>query len=114
MPRIKTLPLALLCACNGMGDPIEGLELLSDHVVQVHVKDALPAEVPGTWGSEVPAGDSAVDWDRFLGVVAGLSEPVDLIIEREAGEARVADILAARRLLMNRIDGPEGPDRKQC
>ena len=83
----------------GMGDPVDALRLLADHVVQVHAKDATPTETPGTWGGEVPLGTGAVDWDRFLDVVATLDPLVDVVIEREAGEAREPDILAARRRL---------------
>ena len=83
----------------GMGDPVEALELLSDHVVQVHAKDANPTATPGTWGSEVPLGTGAVDWNRFLEAVENLGRPVDMVIEREAGEARETDILAAKRRL---------------
>ena len=83
----------------GMGDPVDSLELLADHVVQVHAKDATPTETPGTWGSEVPLGTGAVDWNRFLEVVMSLGRPVDVVIEREAGDARESDILAARRRL---------------
>ena len=83
----------------GMGDPVEALRLLADHVVQVHAKDATLTGTPGTWGAEVPLGTGAVDWDRFLDVVATLDPPVDVVIEREAGEAREPDILAARRRL---------------
>ena len=83
----------------GMGDPVDSLQLLGGHVVQVHAKDATPTETPGTWGSEVPLGSGAVDWNRFLEVVATLDGSVDVVIEREAGEARESDILAARRRL---------------
>jgi L-ribulose-5-phosphate 3-epimerase len=87
----------------GMGDPIDGLRLLADRTVQIHVKDALPAEVPGTWGSEVPVGSGAVDWSAFFDVVEAMDRPVDLVIEREAGDARVADIITARKLIEDRF-----------
>ena len=32
----------------GMGDPVDALRLLADHVVQIHAKDAMPTETPGT------------------------------------------------------------------
>ncbi|MAB72527.1 MAG: xylose isomerase, partial [Planctomycetaceae bacterium] len=83
----------------GMGDPVDAIRLLADHVVQVHAKDATPTETPGTWGGEVPLGTGAVDWNRFLEVVATLDESIDVVIEREAGDAREDDILAARRRL---------------
>jgi sugar phosphate isomerase/epimerase len=97
----------------GMGDPSEGLRLLSDHVIQVHVKDALSTKVPGTWGREVPAGSGDVDWDTFFAGVRALPRVVDLIIEREAGEARVADILTAGRLIADRCTGPSGSSQEE-
>ena len=89
----------------GMGDPVEAVRMLSDRIVQGHIKDALPATEPGAWGSEEPVGTGGVDWDAFLAVVAELPARPDLIIEREAGEARIADILTARRLIEQRFPG---------
>jgi sugar phosphate isomerase/epimerase len=83
----------------GMGDPVASLRALSAHVVQVHVKDAVPTAVPGTWGREVVAGAGAVDWPAFLAEVARLPRAVDLVIEREAGPTREADIAAAAALV---------------
>jgi L-ribulose-5-phosphate 3-epimerase len=76
----------------GKGDPVEALRLLAEHVVQIHIKDALPAEKPGTWGSEVPYGDGAVDWPAFFAVATAIRSQVNLVIEREAGDDRIADI----------------------
>lgn len=81
----------------GMGEPVAALELLREHVRQVHVKDALPAKTAGTWGEEVPVGRGAVDWKRFLALVRELG--VDLMIERESGAERSADIRGARELV---------------
>lgn len=83
----------------GMGDPVEALEKLAGHVKQIHIKDAAPTSEPGTWGSEEPVGEGTVDWDGFFGVVrkAGLS--CDLVIEREAGESRVEEVIKARLLV---------------
>ena len=79
----------------GKGDPIESLQALAAHVMQVHIKDAVPAETPGTWGTEMPAGTGAVDWPAFLSIVEGLERPIDLVIEREGGDRRVEDIKSA-------------------
>lgn len=87
----------------GMGEPVEALRLLRAHVRQVHVKDALPARVPGTWGEEVPAGAGRVDWAGFLAIVGELG--VDLMIEREAGGQRVDDIRTARALVARHLGG---------
>jgi len=80
----------------GMGDPHSALISLAPRVFQVHVKDALPTTTPGTWGQEVPVGSGAVDWTRFFAILAQARNRCDVMIEREAGEARVADIRTAR------------------
>jgi len=79
----------------GMGDPTTSLEALAPWVRQIHVKDALPTERPGTWGREVPVGTGAVDWGRLGEVVRRLDPPVDLVIEREAGGQRLDDVKRA-------------------
>lgn len=86
------------------GDPVESLRSLAPHVRQIHVKDALPTTEPGTWGREVPAGRGAVAWDAFFDVATSLPAAVDLVIEREAGETREADIAAARELVRTHLE----------
>ena len=87
----------------GMGDPVESIRKLGPHVVQVHAKDALPTKTAGEWGAEVPLGEGAVDWDAFLAEVHALPGSPDVLIEREAGEAREADIARARDRLLGRV-----------
>ena len=88
----------------GMGDPVAAIRTLAPHVVQVHVKDAVPTAVAGTWGQEVVAGTGAVDWTAFFAAVRALPRPVDLVIEREAGPTREADIRAAVALVRERSE----------
>jgi hypothetical protein len=76
-----------------MGDPVAAIGKLAAHVWQVHVKDAVPTDVPGTWGREVVAGTGAVDWVAFFAAVRALPRHVDLVIEREAGPTRDDAIL---------------------
>jgi L-ribulose-5-phosphate 3-epimerase len=83
----------------GMGDPISALTRLAQHVVQVHIKDALPPRRAGDWGQEVPVGTGAVDWAPFFTELGAARGPLDLMIEREAGSDRVGDIAGARRFL---------------
>lgn len=83
----------------GKGEPVEALRLLSQFVVQIHIKDAIPTKTPGTWGREVPAGQGAVDWDAFIEVANAIDPPVNFIIEREAGADRTDGIAAARDLI---------------
>jgi sugar phosphate isomerase/epimerase len=83
----------------GMGDPVAALRLLAGRVAQVHIKDAVPSPTPGRWGSERRAGEGAVEWPAFFGVLAESRLDGDLVIEREGGESRVDDVIAARRLI---------------
>ena len=87
----------------GKGEPVEALRRLAPRVRQIHVKDAVPTETPGTWGCETPAGDGAVAWDAFFDVATTLAPPVDFVIEREAGDERVPDIERARRLIETQL-----------
>jgi sugar phosphate isomerase/epimerase len=87
----------------GMGDPVQALRQLADHVAQIHIKDAVPTGEPGTWGEEVPAGTGAVDWDAFIGVMRDTLPTVALMIEREAREDRVNDIRTAAAMLRSML-----------
>ncbi len=81
------------------GNPIEALRLLGPWLRQVHIKDAKRTKVPGTWGEEVPVGTGEVDWPAFFGVLKQLNFTGNLVIEREAGQQRVADIRSAKELV---------------
>ncbi len=83
----------------GSGDPVAAVKVLLPWVRQCHVKDAVRTKKPGTWGEEVPVGKGQVDWKTILKTLdaAGFGGP--LCIEREAGDARVADIRQAREQL---------------
>ena len=79
----------------GMGDPVSSLDLLSPWVKQIHIKDATPSTLPGEWGAEVPVGSGEVVWNDFFEVVRTRGLDVDLVIEREAGDQRVEDVIHA-------------------
>jgi len=81
------------------GDPIDALHRLGPWISQVHVKDATRTKVPGTWGEEVPVGTGQVDWRAFFATLKEIKFAGDLVIEREAGTQRVADIRQAREVI---------------
>ncbi|QOJ01445.1 MAG: sugar phosphate isomerase/epimerase [Phycisphaeraceae bacterium] len=87
----------------GSGDPIAALERLMPRVRQVHVKDAVPSASRGEWGEEKPAGQGAVDWARFFGVLKDRGYAGDFVIERESGVARVDDIRRAKDLILSHL-----------
>ena len=81
------------------GDPIASLRALGPWLRQVHIKDARRTKTPGTWGEEVPAGSGEVNWPAFFATLRDLGFAGDLVIEREAGDQRIADIGAARAMV---------------
>ena len=84
----------------GKGEPREAVKLLAPWIRQVHVKDALSTQKPGTWGTEVPWGDGAVGARAFIADLEALGFTGNYVIEREGGDSRAKDIgLAAERLL---------------
>jgi sugar phosphate isomerase/epimerase len=83
----------------GSGDPVAALRALAPRVLQVHVKDALPAREAGRWGTEVPVGQGAVDWAALLSALRGCPQVTALVIERESGPDRLGDISRAREFL---------------
>ena len=85
----------------GKGDPVEAVRLLGRWIRQVHVKDAVQSTIPGTWGEEVSVGTGQVGWPAFFAALAEVEFTGDLVIEREAGDQRVADIRTARELVLN-------------
>ncbi len=86
------------------GDPVEALRILSPWLRQVHIKDATRAKVPGAWGSEVAVGTGEVNWPDFFTALQALPFTGNLVIEREAGTQRVADIRTARQLVLKNLE----------
>ncbi len=85
------------------GNPVEALRVLSPWLRQVHIKDARRTKIPGTWGAEVAAGSGKVDWPVFFASLRELNFTGNLVIEREAGTQRVADIIAAREMVLREL-----------
>lgn len=87
----------------GKGDPIHAVRILAPWIYQVHVKDANPSNTPGQWGSEMTVGTGTVDWPAFFAALDAANFKGNLVIEREAGTTRVADIRSARELVLKSI-----------
>jgi sugar phosphate isomerase/epimerase len=83
------------------GDPIAALRTIGHRVKSCHLKDAIVAQVPGTWGEEVPIGTGQVDWTAFFTTMAELDYGGFFCFEREAGSARGTDLAAGRRIVEN-------------
>ena len=84
----------------GAGNPVDAVRVLGRHVQHVHIKDAICSTQPGTrWGDEVPFGKGQVNAQAFLTSLRAGGYRGPLIIEREAGAARMADLQHAVGLL---------------
>jgi sugar phosphate isomerase/epimerase len=80
----------------GAGDPIDAIATLGRHIAHVHLKDAVLSDQPGVrWGEEVPWGSGQVDPVHFLEALDAAGYAGPLVIEREAGRDRPADVRAA-------------------
>ena len=80
----------------GAGDPIDAIRTLGSHIRHVHVKDGTASDAPGeAWGEEVPFGTGQVGPQRFLDALRGIDYRGPLVIEREAGSQRMADVRTA-------------------
>ncbi|MDB5328144.1 MAG: hypothetical protein JWM57_3713 [Phycisphaerales bacterium] len=80
----------------GAGDPCEAVAMVGRHIRQVHIKDANPGTQPGIeWGNEVIFGQGKLDVHKFLRCLRDASYDGALVIEREAGPNRIADVKKA-------------------
>ena len=86
------------------GNPVEALRVLAPWLRQVHIKDARRTTVPGAWGTEVAVGAGEVDWPAFFAALRAVNYTGNLVIEREAGDRRVADIVTARELVLRQLE----------
>lgn len=87
----------------GKGDPIQAVRFLAPWIRQVHIKDAIRTQVPGAWGTEVAVGTGEVDWFAFFAALKEMNYAGDLVIEREAGTQRIADICTAREVVLKSV-----------
>lgn len=93
----------------GQGDPIEAVGTLAPWLRHVHVKDALPANRPGQWGTEVPWGEGRVEPHTFLAALQKANFTGALAIEREGGDDRLGDIRTAVERLADHADTRSRP-----
>jgi sugar phosphate isomerase/epimerase len=86
---------------NGF-DPIENLTPLRGRIVHTHAKDARKVAVSRS-ATEVPLGHGDIDWMGYFGTLSALEYRGSVVIEREGGTDRIADVAAGvtflRRLM---------------
>ncbi len=86
---------------NGF-DPVENLAPLKDRIVHTHAKDARRRGASRA-AAEVPLGHGDIDWLQYLGTLSALEYRGWVVVERETGADRAADVATGvaflRRLL---------------
>lgn len=83
-----------------VGDPLEALDHIGQHVRSVHCKDAAWERRPGQpWHEDAPLGTGDVDIETFMRKLDALGYYGPLTIEREYSPDQAGDIAAALQLL---------------
>lgn len=100
-------------------DPVQAVYTLRDYIVHTHAKDGVKLadndpevvyglvknDVPtGRGFEEVPLGEGAVDWPRYLAALDEIGYRGYLTIEREVGPDPAADIAMAVRFLRAQME----------
>ncbi len=85
----------------GKGYPLPGIRVLKDYIISVHAKDGLWPKEKGKLGKEVPLGEGEANIKECVKELIKIGYQGPLIIEREAGEDRIGDILRAKEYLEN-------------
>jgi len=75
---------------NGF-DPIQSLPPLRDRLVHVHARDARLSGASRA-GQEVPLGAGDIDWLTFVAVLESLDYRSWLVLKRETGDNRLAEM----------------------
>lgn len=84
----------------GVGDPLQAVDILKDKIVHCHMKDAVWSREPTKiWGEEVVLGTGQANIPKLIAKLRSYGYTGPLVIEREAGNQRIADIKTAIGLL---------------
>jgi sugar phosphate isomerase/epimerase len=83
-------------------DPYAAARDLRGHVVHAHARDARVSGASRR-AAEVPVGHGDIDWLRFLGVLEEIEYRGWLVVERETGDNRLADLTAGVSFLRRLI-----------
>jgi sugar phosphate isomerase/epimerase len=79
-------------------DPVKNLLPLAGRILQVHARDARLSTVSAT-AAEVPLGAGDIDWLSFVGSLSAVDYRDWLIVDRETGGDKLADIAAGVQFL---------------
>lgn len=85
------------------GDPVQSLNALLPHLKQCHIKDASRPNESETKGKEELVGTGEVDWRLFFITLRKTDYNGPLVIERENGDERIADVRKAVEVVQEEL-----------
>jgi len=83
----------------GKSKALPGIEILKDYIINVHAKDGYWPKEKDKIGEQAPIGQGEAELGACVKKLAEVGYKGPLIIEREAGEDRIGDILRAKEYL---------------
>jgi sugar phosphate isomerase/epimerase len=83
-------------------DPVQNLTPLRDRMAHTHARDARATTVSGV-AQEVPLGAGDVDWLSYVATLAAVEYRGWLVVERQTGDRRLADVEAGVKFLKRLI-----------
>lgn len=90
----------------GKGNPVDALDVFGRYVWGVHGKDGCYPTDGYHLGKEMPLGEGAVNYERFIARLKEIGYQGDITIEREiSGEKQKSDIIHAKKVLDSLIGG---------
>jgi sugar phosphate isomerase/epimerase len=78
-------------------DPLAALAALGDRVIHTRARDV--RTTAGSGGREVPIGTGEIDWVAYAATLESIGYRGYLVVDREAGADRFADVVAGVRYL---------------
>lgn len=85
----------------GKARSIDGIGILKDYIVNVHIKDGYWPKEKDKIGDQAPIGEGEADIRGCIKKLAEVGYKGPLIIEREGGEDKIKDILEAKNFIEN-------------
>jgi sugar phosphate isomerase/epimerase len=83
-------------------DPVQNLTPLRDRIAHTHARDARAATISRV-AQEVPLGAGDVDWLSYVATLGALEYRGWLVVERQTGNRRLADVEAGVQFLKRLI-----------
>jgi sugar phosphate isomerase/epimerase len=89
-------------------DPLASLTALAGSVIHTHARDGRAATLSGG-PKEVPVGAGDIEWMVYVATLEAIEYRGFLVVDRESGENRFADVAAGVKFLRRFVPAASGP-----